>query len=817
MNSALVDPRGGQLADLLDWWGLVHHTPAVLHTKGGRLQMTYEACFADTEQMEPDERAVYLAQVDDVLRLLGEGWALDADWWHAPDLAYPATDWDTLDAPLSDRLVDSIRRVAAESRPSHSATLHLTLSWQPPAPVRQWMRHLLVTQGATRRQEIGLRDIIGLFLEGQERFVELLGGSLDVLRPYDAETLCTYLHQSVSWDEHTVACPDPAYDLDWQLSSDLLVPGQPPRLGDMLLQPLTVKSWAPSLRTRVPEVLGQLPFPFRYHVRWVPMGQSSADTFLTWAERRWAGGYRGLKKILKGAAEVEETQEVYGRDDQDQATTAGQSIIDMRRAVRRGDDVAGLLSPTVLCWAPTQDLLDERVKLARQALFSQGLVLRTEQAGASIQWLATLSGHTKYGIRSRGLSTRHLTALIPHTHAWSGPARDAYLDDAPLMRVSADGRPFNLVTHVGNLGNVLVAGPSQTGKSAFFGLAVRQSRRYRKRKGCIFDRDNALKAVTLLSGGKHYTLGTVGGRRLQPLGSLETEEEQVLRALWVENVLVGEGLAPTPDERREILRMIRRLAGLPRRERTLSLARQLLQVTRLKVGLEPFCTGGEYGFCDGDEDPFTWDNPLICFEMSALLTKPRAMRAVLSYCFSELEIHWFTGDPVYIWADECKWLLDSAEFLGGFEVILKARAKKNVSLWAATQELYDLQRTTAWQAILANMPTRILLPNPQAMRPSVRPFYDDLGVSDRALRRLVQGRPFRDYLYTSPLGTRMFQCALSPVERLLCAASTLEELAVLDDLALQYRPDELPAAWLRHWGYPDEAALLLPTSAKEME
>ena len=92
----------------------------------------------------------------------------------------------------------------------------------------------------------------------------------------------------------------------------------------------------------------------------------------------------------------------------------------------------------------------------------------------------------------------------------------------------------------------------------------------------------------------------------------------------------------------------------------------------------------------------------------------------------------------------------------------------------------------------------------------MRPFYTDVGVSEKGLRQLAHAQPFRDYLYVSPLGTRLFQCTLSPVERLLCAASRLEELAVLETLAAQVSPDMLPAAWLRHWGYDEEAAFLMP-------
>ena len=62
--------------------------------------------------------------------------ALEADWWHAPALDYPVTDWEANGAPPSDRLVDSLRRVDFETRPRHASTLYLTLSWQPPSPAR---------------------------------------------------------------------------------------------------------------------------------------------------------------------------------------------------------------------------------------------------------------------------------------------------------------------------------------------------------------------------------------------------------------------------------------------------------------------------------------------------------------------------------------------------------------------------------------------------------------------------------------------------------------------------------------------------------
>jgi type IV secretion system protein TrbE len=820
-HAELRDGHGEELANVVDWSSMVQARPGVLQTKAHRLLMTYDMRFRDTEQMEPEERAWYLSRLDETLKVLDEGWVMESDWWHAPTADYPATDWEAVGAPRGDRLLEALRHAEFTTAQRPISRLYVSLSWQPPAPAKRLLRQAFLTQRGVHTVAEGLRETIARFVEGTTRFAGLMRPLLDAMEPCDADALATYLHRCVSWDVHPVVCPEPAYDLDWQLTSGLWIPGRPPVLEGRLIQPLTIKSWSRTVRTTVPEALSLLPFPLRYVVRWEPKGLRTSDLLLTWAEKRWAMMYRSVGKLMKGLRSVQEEEEVSGRDDNDGAITAGQGIIDLRRAVRRGDSVVGQLSPTVLVWSDTavdehdpasltqaQAEVDVRVAGVSEALFRQGLVLREEKPNASIQYLATIPGNIRLGIRGRLLSTEVLTAMTIHHHRWYGQRQDTYLDDEPLFVASSDGAPFYVVTHVGNLGHTLVAGPSQTGKTTLFALAIRQSSRYLGRRGLIFDRDNNLKPVTLLCGGRHYALGAEGGLRLQPLRHIDSEVEQTLRAIWLEEVLTGEGLAPDPEERREILRMLRMLAGLPDDQRSLSMARVLLQVPRLKVGLEPFCAGGEYAFLDGRASGIDWGARLLCFEMRDLLRHPRARNAVLSHLFLEMESFWVNGDPIYLWLDEMKWLLDVPRIADGFEEFLLTGAKKNISVWASIQQLVYLQRSKVWQAILDNMPTKFLLPNPQAFQRETRPFYEDLGLRERGLQQLAGATPFRDYLYVSPLGTRMFQCHLHPVQRAMCAPTTLEELAALDALARTVAPEDLEAAWLRQCGFHDQAAYL---------
>lgn len=792
----------GLLPTLVPWEAVVGEDPCVIGLSNGRLMTVMRYTCPDTEHLSETERARYLARVHTVLGAVQHPWTMEFDWRHVPAATYPESQWGH---PV-DWLVDEVRRLAYARDIQHESQAYLTLTWQPPQGKERWLRGLFLTQRVREFSRQQAADIEA-FQGGVKRFAGLLTPLMVALEALDADATVTYLHQSVSWDQHTCRCPWPPTGLQHQIANTLFVPGQPPVLGHTSLQPLYVHSWLQEAGTWLPEMLEKLPFPARLHVRWQPLSPQGAAHVLKWAEKGWAGAYRSAMKVAKLGAGTGLDSEVQGRDDNDEAIQAGQSILNVRAEIAAGDEVLGWLTPTVLCWADDAKVLNERMQVLESLLFHQGLVVRREEAGASLGWLASLPGHTGLGFRGRALRTRELTAIMPHTSVWVGPERDTHLDGPPLLVASTDGTPFRLVTHYGEVGGVFLAGPTRAGKSGAIGLMVRQWRRYPGAKAALWDRDYALKACTVLGGGHHYTLGAGAGVGFQPLGALETEEDQRWALQWIEGILQGEGLPPDPTERQELWETVQRMSGLEHEQRTLSMFQRLMQVQRLKIGLEPFCAGGPYGYFDADHDDITLDADLVCFEMSAILGT-RALGPAFAHTTRRLETQWFTGGPVALVLDEARWLLDADAILGDVEIWLKARAKKNVSVWLSTQELVDLSRTRAWHAILGAIKTRILLPNVDATSPALAPLYEEIGVTEGEREILAGASPLRDYLYKSPLGTRLFQLHLSPVERLLCAASRQEELAVLEEMQRTSTPEDLPAAWLRRWGYEEEASII---------
>jgi type IV secretion system protein VirB4 len=799
-----------ELADLLNWSVVVDDGPTVIATKTHHLMSVLTYTSQDTEAMLPDERTLYLARLHSILATLDAGWSADFEWRHTVAPPPPPSAWPT----IVHALIDETRRCTYASTPRFTSATHLTLTWQPPTGVKRWLGDLFTTQRTQEYAEY-LGRHIDLFQAAVVRLADLLSQALLSVTMLDRDATCTYLHSCVDLDAGPLRCPDPATGLDVQLSGAPFIPGQPPQLGPYWLQPLTIKSWQPQLGTWLPEMLETLPFPCVWRVRWQPMSAQVAADYLRHLETGFRQRYKRLSGIIKSTVGVGQDANPAGdMDARADAIAAGQSIAAVQGEVLCGEDVLGFLAPTLLTYAPTPEALDEQTRALISLGFSQGLNLATETAGASFAWLASLPGHVGLGVRGRPLRTQELTALMPHSTVWSGPARDAHLDGPPVIVASTDSTYFNLVTHVGELGNVAVIGPARSGKSGLLGLLAYQWCRYPGARVVMFDRDHALKAATVSGSGRHYTFGT-GTLGLQPLRAIETAQGQQWALSWVEGVLAGEGITTTPEDRAALWTAIQHLAELPPQARTISMLCKLLQVLRLKQALTPFCQGGPYDFLDASHDDMLLDGQLVCFEMGQLLQMPRALDAALAHILSQLETRWFTGEPVMVIVDEVKWLLEIQRFLGEMAVWLKARAKRNVSVILATQELIDLEQTDVWQAIQGSVPTQILLPNPAADRPGVREFYEKIGCSAGEIAQLVQGVRTRDYLYRSPLGSRLFQLVLSPLERRLCAASTLEELRVLEEMQATVAPDDLVETWCRHYGHTEAADILREAKEKE--
>src|SRR5690606_21114679 len=81
----------------------------------------------------------------------------------------------------------------------------------------------------------------------------------------------------------------------------------------------------------------------------------------------------------------------------------------------------------------------------------------------------------------------------------------------PLLHAETGGStPFRLSTHVGDVGHMLIVGPTGAGKSVLLALLALQFRRYPEAQIYIFDKGFSARAAVLAMGGAHHALGFGG-------------------------------------------------------------------------------------------------------------------------------------------------------------------------------------------------------------------------------------------------------------------------------------------------------------------
>jgi len=134
----------------------------------------------------------------------------------------------------------------------------------------------------------------------------------------------------------------------------------------------------------------------------------------------------------------------------------------------------------------------------------------------------------------------------------------------------------------------------------------------------------------------------------------------------------------------------------------------------------------------------------------------------LLYLFRQIEKR-LDGSPTLVILDEAWLYLRHELFREKLRDWLKTLRKANAVVVLATQTISDIYNSPIRDVVLESCPTKILLPNTEAMNPASREFYDHLGLNDREIDMIQKAEPKREYYCVTPLGRRMISLGLGGV------------------------------------------------------
>jgi type IV secretion system protein VirB4 len=150
--------------------------------------------------------------------------------------------------------------------------------------------------------------------------------------------------------------------------------------------------------------------------------------------------------------------------------------------------------------------------------------------------------------------------------------------------------------------------------------------------------------------------------------------------------------------------------------------------------------------------------------------------------------------------DEAWLYLTESLFAAKIREWLKVLRKKNVAVLFATQSLSDIADSAIAPAIIENCPTRIFLPNSNAMEERTRKVYESFGLNERQLQILQQSIPKRDYYYQSREGNRLFELGLGELALAFCAAGSPQDQARITRILHECERERFAERYLKERG-----------------
>jgi len=651
---------------------------------------------------------------------------------------------------------------------------------------------------------------LNAFVGETDKAFDLLGQILPEIAPLtDTQTL-TYLHGTVSSKRHHVRAPEVPVYLDAILADTLLSGGLEPMLGDRHLRTITVLGFPNTTRPGLLDALNHLDFPYRWTTRFIALDKAEASKALVKIRRQWFNKRKSIAAMLREVAHNEPVQLL--------DTDADNKVVDADQALQAlgGDHIAfGYVTITVTVMDVNIATVDEKVRAVERVINGLGFTTIRESINAVEAWLGSLPGHLYANVRQPLIHTLNLAHLIPLSAVWAGPERNEHLGGPPLFTAETTGStPFRFSTHVGDVGHMLIVGPTGAGKSVLLSLMALQFRRYADSQVYLFDKGKSARAATLVMGGAHHELGADGTLAFQPLAHIDREAERSWAADWIVGLLEHEKVVVTPYIKEQVWSALNSLASSPQSERTLTGLSLLLQSNALRAALLPYTLEGPFGrLLDAAEDSLALKD-VQCFETETLMHQAAVVPPVLTYLFHRLEDR-FSGRPTLLILDEAWVFLDNPLFAARIREWLKVLRKKNVSVVFATQSLADIANSSIAPAIIESCPQRIFLPNDRAIEPQAKAAYEQFGLNQRQIELISRAIPKRQCYLQSRRGNRLFELGLGAIALTFCGSSSPADQALIDKVLAEDGPDHFADHFLAAKGLDWAADLLTAFSRKE--
>lgn len=751
-----------------------------------------------------------ISAANNILKRFGSGYAIYVEAQRQKASDYPIRNFPD---PITD-MIDAERKNYFSAGQHYECNYYFTLQWLPPDEKLTKASDIFYVKdrAAVYSASEYCNDMKISFINAANRFYDSFQEITAECAPLTDEETLTYLHSCVSIRKHPVKVPAvPAFLADI-LCDTPLNGGIDAALGTgnyhEAIAAISILSFPSYSYPGILDTLNRLDIEYRWSTRYICLDKNEADGVIRKLRREWFAGHKSLLTMVKETITKSESAMVETVNIQ-RSQDAEEALNELANDYTR----FGYISSVIVLTSSNPKTLDANVRKVIQAYESKGFTVSREDINTVGAWLGSIPGQAYANVRRPMMSTLNLCHLLPLSAVWAGSAYCQHLKAPALMHTQTDGStPFRFNIHFGDVGHTMIVGPTGSGKSVFLNFLEAQCRGFKNARIYVFDKGASSRTLAAGIGGKFYDLGTESssnGQSFQPLRHIDQEDEKTWASEWLQQIYIQEGVQLTPEHRKDIWQALISLASTPENERTIFGFYNLVQNMELRNALLPFVMkvdgvteGGPYGrLFDADEDTLKLGS-YQSFEMGELINKKNAVMPTLLYLFHVIEKN-CDGSPTFIILDECWTFLDNPIFAEKIREWLKTMRKANVSIIFATQNLTDIKNCSISSAIIESCMTRVFLPNANAQNPADSEVYAYFNLNDTERAIISKAMPKRQYYYKSPLGSRLFELALSPFALAYVASSSKADQTKVIEIQTNHPGEDFNIHWLSYKGQLD--------------
>lgn len=774
-----------QLKYVLPWSFII--SPGICLLKNGALMTTYQVEYPDLEASSAPEIASMASLFNRSAMALAqnEGWALFFDVKRFKTKDYPAGEFSN----LAGWLIDQRRAENYHKFGEHFTTeYYITFVYQLPSDIDSKTTGFFF-KNKTKNQKVINKEVKGnnlpkmqkeaeYFLDECEKAMGTLAVKLWIHRLTDSE-LFSYIKSTVSLNRQNLVYPeDTFFFLDNYLCDMDVQNSQPLKIGDCYAPVMGIMDFPNKTYPAIFDALNRTMTEFRWTTRFIPLSkEKSTKEAEKYQNRFYSARKSGMTLFTEMAMNVEIDKENKG------ALEMEAQASDIQGDIALGEYVLGYYTSNLMVWDKKLENAKLKARRLQQVVRSCGFSVKEETFNNTQAWLGMMPGNVYANIRRPLISTKNFSNIIPLSSAWQGLLHNDFTEETcgssiPLCTCSTSyGTPFFLNLNVRDVGHTFVFGPTGAGKSTLLALLMASATKYKDANIVCIDKQLSSRALMVGGGGIYIEPGK-DEVAFQPLSELKspnecTPSEYTESLMWcqqfIEGLLAQQNIEITPEMSKVISETLRLISQKDKSRRTLTTFQQYATYSdpengsnTIRIGLDPYCSGGQFGSIFDAEETTLPLSKLITIEMESLMRlSEKAVAPALMYIFRYLEKLWNlpTGSKqplTFLFLDEAWLYLQHPIFAGFLQEWLRTLRKKKVFCIFATQEVAAAAKSSLSDTIAQQCLTKIYLADESATTPGLVESYRYFGLTDSEILALSNATMKRDYYFKNPNGCRMF-------------------------------------------------------------